>query len=152
MGKPGKPRTAGRARVREDADAGVRHCLEMMVAGQWISGQSHAEVGKRYAVSPRTVEAWATSASRVLRLTIEGDVEDIRARMLATVDVILARSMGLTVDNGDGSATGYGYSAKDALSAIDVKAKLLGLMVQKHEVAVTDEEAKKLIAEIKALP
>ena len=110
-----------------------------MTSGRWVQGQSYLAVARKYGVSPTTSRDWATNASRIVRLAIEGDVEGIRVQMLATLGTIVCRCM----DSED---------HKTAVSAIETQAKLLGLMVQKHEVAVTPDEVEKLIAEAKALP
>ena len=113
--------------------------MDLMTSGRWVQGQSYLAVASKYGVSPTTSRDWATNASRIVRLAIEGDVEGIRVQMLATLGTIVCRCM----DAED---------HKTAVSAIETQAKLLGLMVQKHEVAVTPDEVEKLIAEAKALP
>jgi hypothetical protein len=128
--------------------------MDLMASGRWVSGRSHAVVAKQFEVSPRTVESWATNASRVLRLAVEGDLEEIRARMIATLETIVAEAMDyqrVVTDREGNSEAVPQADLKAAISAIDSQAKLLGLVVQKHEVAVTDEEAAKLVAEAAAL-
>jgi hypothetical protein len=129
---------ATHARTREDADAGVRDCVELMTSGQWVQGRSHLAIAEKHGVSPTTSRDWATNASRIVRIAIEGDVEDIRAQMLATLGTIVCRCM----DAAD---------HRTAVSAMETQAKLLGMLVQKHEIAVTDDEAAKLVAEAAAL-
>lgn len=106
------------ARTREDADVGVRRCVELMTGGHWISGASHQAVAEEFGVSPRTVEDWATSASRIIRVAVEGDLGDVRARMLATLDTIVSKAM-----------TGK-EDLKAAVSAIEAQAKILGFAKQ----------------------
>lgn len=127
-------RSATRARGRADADIGVRDCVELMTKGLWVSGRSHQDIAFKHGVSPATVKDWATSASRVIRLACEGDLEDIRARMITTLEGITA----------DARSAGE-YRA--AVSSVETAAKLLGLIVQKHEVAPSPEEVQKLLAE-----
>ncbi|HYE92346.1 MAG TPA: hypothetical protein VEA38_15055 [Terriglobales bacterium] len=103
-------------RAREDSDAGVRRCVELMTTGQWVSGTSHEAVAEEFGVSPRTVESWATSASRVIRIALEGDKEAIRARMVATLETVTSLALGAKTPD-----------LKAAVSAIDSQAKLLGL-------------------------
>lgn len=126
-------------RTRERSDAGVRRCVELMTSGLWVTGKSGAQVAEEFGVAEATVKDWATSASRVIRLAIEGDKEDIRARMIATLDLCIAKAMTKT-----GAAVGKGgevsvYDAPDikaAVSAVGEQAKILGL-VAKTEMEVT---------------
>ncbi len=121
-----------RARTREGADAGVQDCLALMTRGQWITGRSHIDVAARHGVSPDTVKAWATSASRIVRFAMEADVEDIRARMVSTLEGVIAEAR----TDGDHKAV---------VSAVDTQARLLGMMIQKHEVVMTEAEAEALV-------
>lgn len=144
-------------RAREDADAGVRDCLDLMTSGRWVTGRSHQDVAARHGVHAETVKKWATNASRIIRFAIEGDVEDIRARMVATLDTIVAAAMNATeqhaVRTEDGIETVQLPKAdlRNAISAIETQAKLLGLVVQKHEVAMTEDEARKILNDAKKL-
>lgn len=109
--------------------------MDLMVAGRWVSGRSHADVAFKHGVSPATVKDWATSASRVIRMAMEGDLEDLRARMVATLE-------GITADAREAG------ELRAAVSAVAEQAKILGLVVQRHEVQMpTPEEADRLIAE-----
>jgi uncharacterized protein YjcR len=80
-------------RTRADADEGVRACMDLMADGLWVSGKSHADIAARFGVAPATVKDWATSASRVLRLAVEGDREDLRARLVTTLENVVAEAM-----------------------------------------------------------
>lgn len=144
-------------RAREDADAGVRDCLDLMTAGTWVTGTSHRDIADKHGVHPDTVKKWATNASRIIRFAIEGDAEDIRARMLATLDTIVKKAMTtrdvFTTRTGDDIETRF-YDAPNlpaAISAIETQAKLLGLVVQKHEVAMTEAEARQVLEDAKKL-
>lgn len=129
-----KKTSATRARTRKDADEGVRDCIKLMTEGKWISGQSHSDIAFRHHVSPATVKDWATSASRVIRMAVEGDLEDIRARMIATLESITHDAR---VDR----------EHRAAVASVETAAKLLGLIVTKNEVTVPPEEVDRLIAE-----
>lgn len=96
-----------------------------MTSGQWIPGKSHGEVAAKFGVSPATVKDWATSASRVIRLSLEGDLQDIRARMLATLDTVVSRALRKKSPD-----------LRAAVSAIDTQGKLLGIQMQKHDVTI----------------
>ncbi len=129
----------GTPRTREDSDQGVHECLALMTSGQWVTGKSHRELAERHDVHPDTVKKWATSASRIIRIALEGDVEDIRARMVSTLEGIIADAR-----------TGADHRA--AVAAVEAQAKLMGLVVQRVEVAMTEAEAEALVAAVKALP
>jgi transposase-like protein len=144
-------------RAREDADAGVRDCLDLMTSGRGVTGKSHLEVATRHGVHPDTVKKWSTNASRIIRFAIEGDVEDIRARMISTLDHIVATAMVTkkvaTTGEGRDKVAEF-YDAPDlraAVAAIETQARLLGLVVQKHEVTMTEDEARKILADAKRL-
>jgi hypothetical protein len=126
-----KPRKPQRARTRSNADLGVDECVQMMTSGLWISGQSAAAVAKKHGVSPCIGRQWAATASRIVRAAVSGDLEELRARMVATLETIIAGSVGV--------------EGRTAIAAIDTQAKLLGLVVQKHEVAMTDDECRDLV-------
>lgn len=129
----GAPRDEAPRRTREDADAGVARCVEMMTAGEWITGQSNLAVAEEFNVSPATVKNWATNASRIIRLAIEGDKEAIRARMFSQLETVVQRAMERTrpvTTKAPGKVTYELVPEPDlraAVSAIDVQAKLLGL-------------------------
>lgn len=117
-----------------------------MTAGEWVPGLSHEYVARRCGVAPATVKDWATSASRVIRLAVDGDKEDIRTRMLATLDTVIRRALG--PKRGD---------LRAAVAAVESQAKLLGLVVQKHDVTnrpsvahLTREEHQAELAKLKA--
>lgn len=82
-----------------------------------------------------TARDWATNASRIVRLAVQGDVEEIRARMVATLETVATCAIA-------------DEDWRTVVSAVAEQAKLLGMVVQKHEVsAMTPEEADRLIAE-----
>lgn len=137
---------ATRARTREEADKGVEKCIELMTGGQWVTGRSHRAVAEEFGVSPATVKDWATSASRVIRLAIEGDREEIRARMVATLETIIADSLNKHVVDPDGVVM-PSPEGRTAVAAVETQAKLLGLVEQKHRVEVNVQQYAKLTDE-----
>lgn len=141
-------------RARADGDAGVSQCLELMTTGKWVPGRSHQALAAEHGVHPDTVKKWATNASRIIRLAIEGDVEDIRAQMLATLGTIVSEAMSyerVVTDRNGNSETVPQPDLKAAIAAIAEQAKLLGIVTQKHEVAVSPDEMERLLAEAAAL-
>jgi hypothetical protein len=131
VGKVKSSATQARSRpTRSAADAGVRKCMDLMAAGMWVSGRSHADVAFEFGVAPATVKDWATSASRVLRLAVQADPEDLRARLLTTLENIVCEAMKT-------------FELKAAVSAVAEQAKLLGLIVQKtQEVPMSEDQAR----------
>lgn len=141
-------------RTRVDADAGVRRCMELMTSGKWVSGKSHAEVAAEHGVEPVTVKAWATSASRVIRRLAEEDLPEIRARILAGLE----RAVAMAFERQGMSLKGEPYDNPDvrgAVAALEVQAKILGLITQKHEVtkpnvtAMTREQHLEALAKLR---
>jgi hypothetical protein len=105
------------------ADAGVKRCAQLMTDGAWETGASAALVAAEFGVSVRTVETWASMASRAIRMAI-GDGEELRERVAMSRTAV---SMG-----------GVEYANPDvkaATNAVKTMAELMGLMVQKHEHA-----------------
>jgi hypothetical protein len=124
--------------------------MELMADGLWVSGKSHADVAAQFGVAPATVKDWATSASRVLRLALEEDREQLRARMVVTLENLVAEAM-RTVKPvlvrkavklpGAKRATVMTVtemlpapSLQAAVSAVQTQAQLLGLVSQKVDV------------------
>lgn len=137
--KPPK-RKAPQKRTRRDADQGVARCMSLMADGQWVSGESHAAIAKEFGVAQATVKNWATCASRVLRQISEGDRETMRAKLFATLERVLASAMAtvkpVTMRVGGTTWTEFleAPSVQAAVSAIDVQARLLGLVTHKVDV------------------
>lgn len=121
-------------RAQEGADAGVARCAELMTTGQWATGKSHALVAEEFNVSVRTVETWASTASRAIRVAL-GDGEEIRGRL-----AVLLESYAHTAMSREGrTMAGDPYpnpDVKAATGAVKTLAELLGLITQKHEHAV----------------
>jgi hypothetical protein len=141
--KRATPACARGTKGRIRSDAGVERCIELMTSGAWVRGRSGKVVADEFGVSPETVKEWATSASRVIRLAVDGDTEDIRARMLATLDHVVSEAMSkqgaaTTRSGKDVEVTFFpAPDLKAAVSAVAEQAKLLGLVEQKHKVDVT---------------
>lgn len=129
--KKGRPKNpAGHARevVKSAvlADAGISHCIKLMTSGEWVRGRTGATVAEEFGVSPRTVETWAAQANRVILHAIDGDKEGIRARMLATLDHVVA--------------THLAKDGRTAVAAIAEQAKLLGIVETRHKVEVSVQQ------------
>lgn len=117
-----------------------------MADGLWVSGRSRDVVAGEFGVSPATVKDWATSASRVLRIHVEGDPGEIRARLVATLETIVSKAMSKefscpSVDDGP-PVTLAAADLKNAIAAIAEQGKLLGLHTEHlvHSGEVTEKE------------
>lgn len=109
-------------------------CVELMTQGEWRTGVSHQLVASEFGVSPRTIEGWATTASRLIRLSI-GDGEEVRARLVVMLEDVHRRALQKQAATSEGDM----YDSPDlrsAVAAIAEQAKLLGLVEQKHRVNV----------------
>lgn len=129
-----------------------------MASGRWVTGKSNVAIAGKHGVSVATVKDWATSASRIIRLAVEGDREDIRARMLATLDTIVAKAMRLKKPVYMLSGPGVEAEMLDApdlraaVAAIDEQARLLGLIVHKtQEVPMNEDQARAKYLELTGL-
>jgi phosphoribosyl-dephospho-CoA transferase len=104
-----------------------------MTDGAWETGASAALVAAEFGVSVRTVETWASMASRAIRMAI-GDGEELRARLA----MMLERHERVAMSRTAVSMGGVEYANPDvkaATNAVKTMAELMGLMVQKHEHA-----------------
>lgn len=128
-------------REGEVPHAGTQRCVDLMTAGLWVAGRSHRELAAEFSVTEDTVKHWATAASRIIRMAVSGDLEDIRARMLATLDTVVRMAMTRQAATMGGDLYDH-PDLKSAIAAIETQSKLLGLVVQKHEVQYTEEQAR----------
>lgn len=113
----------------------------MMVSGTWVTGRSNVEVAQRHGVSVATVKDWATCASRLIRLAIANDPEELRARYMAALEGIAASAMSRQAATMGGDL----YANPDhkaAIAAYAESARLGGLVVQKHDVNMTEAQAR----------
>jgi hypothetical protein len=134
-----KRTVSDRARVQpathapRQADAGVARCIDLMSKGQWVAGKSHQDVADEFGCSLRTVEHWAVTASRAIRIVV-GEGEELRIRLAARLESIGESAMQKQAAKMDGTL----YSSPDhkaAVSALTAEAELMGLLVKRHEHA-----------------
>jgi uncharacterized protein YjcR len=127
-------------------------CVKLMADGLWVTGVSNVAIAEKHGVSVATVKAWATNASRIIRALHEGDMEEIRARSLSTLETIVATAMRTkkavqvyrrTKSGKQSMATEFmdEPSLSAAVAALELRAKLLGLIVQKHDVTTRPKVA-----------
>jgi len=113
-----------------DLDAGVERCIALMTAGSWEAGASHKLVAEEFSVSPRTVETWASVASKIIRRAM-GDEEQIRTEMAASLEAMKR----LALDRQAATMAGELYpnpDVKAAVAAVATRAKVLGLVDRKE--------------------
>lgn len=104
------------------SDHVVDECLHLMASGRWVRGVTVREVAEQFGITVDRASELASRASTVIRHAVEGDRDDIRARMLATLDTIISSH---AEKNG-----------KVAVAAIAEQGKLLGLTDSAPRVAV----------------
>jgi transposase len=102
--------------------------MELMAAQLWVAGASHTQVAKECGVSPATVKAWATTASRVLRIGMEPQTEEIRKQSLQQLEVIVAQAIA-------------SRELRAGVAALELRAKMLGHIVHRHDVTTRPKVA-----------
>lgn len=120
------------ARAREER---VDHIVGLMARGEWRAAASHRDLAVLWGVSVGSVQDYAREASGILRHLVEGDVEGIRAAVVASVERIRVDALANTR-----TWKGKQYPSPDyrsALMAVELQAKLLGLIVNKADVRVS---------------
>lgn len=130
MSKPGSEETPKHAKQRKlrareaEVDERAAEIAQMMAAGQWVTGQSHMALSKKWGAELEAVKHAAQRAGQALRVLMHTDKEELRARNAAHLEGLAA----------DAHAAG---EFRAAVSARDSIAKLLGLNApEKHEHAV----------------
>lgn len=133
--KPTSPKRAdefsvARADQRARLDGHVIEIAGAMSAGKWVPGASHEAMAQRESVTVSAVESWSATAARMLRLVEAPQLAALRARNVARLDDVY-----------EDAETDGNHQAR--VSAIGEQNKMLGLVVQRHEVTgstVTAEE------------
>lgn len=128
-GKTAARRMDRGSRARAEAKAAkadrVARCLDLMASGLWRTGITGTEVAKEFGVSPRTLEADAAEASRMLRSRFSDEELEIKkAQLLATLETATAIAAGQR-------------SARDLRECATAELEALGLMPSKkleHDV------------------
>lgn len=77
---------------RERVDRITAEIIDAMLDGHWIVGRSARELAKRESVEQSTAERWAAGAARSIRLEL--NVEDVRLRILTSIDLGLRKALG----------------------------------------------------------
>ncbi len=133
MSDPGHARARDEARAQRDAR--VDRIVAMMADGTWTATQAR-ELATEWAIGLGAVQDYAREASGIIRRVVMGEPDDIKAQILAGVEKIRTVAMGKTrtVVTKDGDAVTWADpDCKAALSAFELQAKMLGLIVNKHQ-------------------
>lgn len=112
----GEERRVTRARV----DALVFEIAQRMAAGEWKPADAE-QYALREGVSVSQAQAWAVRAGKFLRVADPSEAQMLRARNVDRLD----ETYQAAADDGDNKA---------CVSAVEAQNKLLGLIVEKHEV------------------
>jgi len=129
-----KERTAARqagdpAHARAVKDQRVDHIVRLMAHGEWHGAGSHHELSDAWGVSIAAVQEYARIASGIIRVVVEGNPDEVRAEIIAGIEAIKAQAI-------------KQRELRTALQAVDLKARMLGLITNKVEARV--EAAQKL--------
>lgn len=131
------PTISDPGRAREIREERVDHIVGLMSKGQWRAAASHRELIREWGVSLGAVQDYAREASGIIRHLISDDADNVRAQIIACVEQIRFDALNATRHTLEGNE----YDAPDlhsALKAVELHAKLLGLITQKVDQRVTD--------------
>lgn len=132
--------------------------LDRMVAGQWNSGREVRDLSTEWGLSVVRVQQYVTEASRAFARMLGGKEEALRAELAATARTILeAASVGGKFNNCNGELS-ESPDLKTALQAVELQAKLFGLLNRSPGAsarppdweALTPEEKRERLAEARA--
>jgi hypothetical protein len=122
-----------RTRARAETDERVIEVAGLMSAGKWRAPTSHALLAEKYGVTPAAVEKWATSASRLLRMMDSAQLAAYRARNIERLDELY--DLALDAEHVDSQGGVHPQpDIRGATGAVAEQNKLLGLIIEKHEV------------------
>ena len=125
------------ARAREIREQRVDHIVGLMSRGQWRAAASHRELSREWDISIGAVQDYAREASGIIRHLVSDDADNVRAQIIACVEQIRYDALNATKSTIGGDE----YNAPDlnaALKAVELHAKLLGLITQKVDAKVSD--------------
>lgn len=129
------PGTPARARASEEEkaeaqrarDVIIRGIMTEMCEGRWQTGKSHRALADVHNVELSTVRGWAAEAALVLR-QCRGNPEDIRDEILAGIENCHRFAL---AEN----------DVRSALSALELRTKVLGLLVTKVQDVTPPRES-----------
>jgi hypothetical protein len=98
-----------------ERDRRVDRVVDLMTRGEWQGARSARELAGEWDVHMHTVHDYAREASGIIRRSLEGDAEDLRAQLLAGLDELTRKAT---------SAGEY----RAAIAGFELRAKVLGLV------------------------
>jgi hypothetical protein len=120
-----------REQAKRQSDERIDHVTHMMAMGEWSGARSTRELAETWGVSMHCVSEYARVASAIIRRVTKGDPEDVRAEVIAGIE----RLRLIATEHSRRDVRGV----TAALSAYDLRAKLLGLFpAQKIELVTPD--------------
>lgn len=153
------PETAGRAdhareglalgaqdtlEVQRVRDERIDHIVDLMTRGAWYGARSHRELAATWGVSLHAVREYASTARSVVRAVLDDSerAEDVKAALLSAVDEVRRRAS----ESGDDPR-----ALAVALKALELRAKVLGALVDRHEVNVLGDLDRLSVDELEQL-
>ena len=126
------------ARARALRDERVDHIVSLMANGWWEGARSSIKLAAEWGVTKHAVGEYAREASGIVRRLIEGDPGDIKAEILAGLEHIRVLALAAVKIEKVGRDDYEERRAPDlgsALRAYELRAKMLGIMIEKHEIS-----------------
>jgi len=92
--KPAAQRTRARNQLVAPLDktSRVREIVKLMSSGMWVTGVTGGDLAEQWGVAESTLERDIATARDLVRGAV-CDIDEIRARIMATLETITARSM-----------------------------------------------------------
>jgi hypothetical protein len=116
-----------RARAKIEREVRVDRVLSLMSRGAWFGVRTTRELATEWSCSQGAVNDYAREASGIIRHVLSDDVEELRAQLLLGAEDIRRRAL----------RKSGGSDLRSALGALELRAKVLGLVVQRIDAKVT---------------
>lgn len=134
---------AARAEQKAERERRVDHVLDLMAKGEWASRMTFT-LAQEWGCSWTTVRDYASEAGAILRHVYQGDPEVVRAKLVAGIEAIrercFTRTRSFVMRNGPDSEVVEtpDPDLKTALASYSEMAKVLGVVVTKHQEVPSD--------------
>lgn len=132
-----------RARLQGEKEQRVDHIVSLMARGDWAGTRTTLELAEQWGCTRFAVAEYAATAGAVMRRLVMGDPESIRQEILAGIERLRLIATETTKFERVGPTEYIERRAPNveaALRAYELRAKMLGLIVQ--NVKVSEEIAK----------
>ena len=132
-----------RERAKEERDRRVDHIVNEMARGEWSGARSTILLAAEWGCSKHAVSEYAREASGIIRRLVAGDPDDVRAEIVAGIErlrLIATEATKFELVGFQQYEERRAPNVDAALRAYELRAKVLGLLVQ--NVKVTEEIAK----------